>query len=88
MNTNLKSKEEWETRLRDTRDSKGQVLLSAIEWNQDIIKQIQLNAYKAGMTEAAEICWTHKNNALGVGFASQFDCRYSILSARDRKESL
>lgn len=53
-----------------------------------IVKQIQLDAYKAGMIEAAEICKSHTNNACETGFASQFDCQQAILSARDRKESL
>lgn len=66
-------------------------LKSAEEWLQDetiigstwimFIKQIQLNAYKAGMTEAVEIVVTCPELRFG-------DIKQAILAARDKKESL
>lgn len=50
-----------------------------------IVKQIQLDAFKAEMTEAAEICIKYKD----FGDMHPPICtRGAILSARDRKESL
>lgn len=45
----------------------------------NLIKAIQLDAYKAGMTEAAEIVSQHPHTATIQG---------AILSARDKKETL
>lgn len=80
MNPNeLKSAEEWAMQLRDTRDRKGQILLSAVEWNQDIVKQIQLNAIKSGMTKAAEITKQGDGYEHKAGYWSE-----KILDARDK----
>lgn len=46
-----------------------------------IVEQIQINAYKAGMTAAAEIVVTCPELRFG-------DIKQAILSARDKKESL
>ncbi len=70
-NTQLKSAEEWKKEPAFQRQ------------HVDIadIKEIQLNAYKAGMTEAAEI-------ALNINDRHEWPVSRAILSARDKKETL
>lgn len=77
MNPNLKSAEEW----LDTGGVQDVFDIYTFETHEitHAIKQIQLNAYKAGMTEAAEIVSQHPHTATIQG---------AILSARDKKETL
>lgn len=70
--------------------------LGAVSFNEkqdkeyfDLIKQIQLDAYRAGMTEAAEIANYSANGFEGEHYkAAAFQVEESILSARDKKETL
>lgn len=77
MNPNeLKSAEEWKSahpQLKKVSDL--------------MLHLIQLNAYRAGMTEAAEIA--HKGDETYSDFDDgKKQAREDIISARDRKESL
>lgn len=65
---------EWALFHNDPTDSGGLV---------DIIKQIQLNAFRAGMTEAAEITKQGDGYEHKAGYWSE-----KILAARNKKESL
>lgn len=51
---------------------------------EDEFKQIQLDAMKEGMRRSANVCKNHTNNACNVGFASQYDCEQSILTAAEQ----
>lgn len=55
------------------------IICPDFEKDEDLIKQIQLDAYKQGMTDAAEIC------EKGQWEASM---QQAILTARDKKTSL
>lgn len=70
----MKTAEEWD-KLDEFRDIYTEDLLP-------IIKQIQLDAYKAGMSEATEITLLTSNNLTHDEIASL------ILSARDNKTTL
>lgn len=92
MSTTLKSAEEWFNELQ--LDPLGVI---SVTFKQDIqyidfIKQIQLNAYKAGMTEAAYIIIDQANEVWrGAHMNTNSSCgtlRHLILSARDKKETL
>lgn len=57
-----------------------------------LIKQIQLDAYKAGMSEAAEIASEKAIRFDGImpldGFETKKVIVHTILSARDKKETI
>lgn len=80
----MKTAEEWTKQaLKYTGD-----LLTNANYYLTWAKQIQLDAYKAGMTEAAEIT-DNKVASWGIQPSiAAVTLRDEILSARDRKESL
>jgi hypothetical protein len=57
-------------------------------YTDDEIKQIQLDAYKAGMTEASDIVFAHGQKFKSPHQEHFHDAAQAILSARDRKVSL
>lgn len=76
-NTQLKSAEEWYEWLQQQPSVTNELRLAWIE-------QIQLNAFKAGMTEAAEICKSSRHNTKPE--VTHYTCMVDkILSARDKK---
>lgn len=77
MNPNLKSAEDW---LKSW--DRANVDEIDVKLHINILKQIQLNAYKAGMTEAADITALSSNNLTHDEIAGLIEI------ARDRKESL
>lgn len=88
MNPNeLKNAEDWASDLQYVANiSSIAAQKSACMHNLWLIKQIQLNAYKAGMSEAAEIA-----NYSAMGFegdhyiSAATQVEQAILSARDQK---
>lgn len=102
MNKNLKSAEEWSLALlqeheraikqRDTFILTGKSTASHGGSHdtcfKHIVEQIQLNAYKAGMTEAADMTFAHGQKYSGKQQEAFHDATQSIISTRDRKESL
>lgn len=75
----MKTAEEWYG--EQTQEWYGQPAI-------DQIKQIQLDAYKAGMTEAAEISSELPLNNLTTHYQAAQNIKCRILSARDNKKEI
>lgn len=92
MNPNeLKSAEEWlKIQLTDKNPEfdKCKTELKRQALVMQFYKQIQLNAYKAGMTEAAEIFYNDFITKSRFPMRAAFEVKQSIITARDKKESL
>lgn len=80
----MKSVEEW---LKSW--NKANVDKIDVEQHLKILRQIQLDAYKAGMSEAAEIVagFPTTNSTTSQG-ERDLVMKQAILSARDKKETL
>jgi len=80
----MKTAEEWSNELHYV-GSMSSVIAerSMFENNLQLIKQIQFDAFKSGMTEAARIC-----DVIDVDFTTDRGYSQAILSARDKKTSL
>lgn len=82
----MKTAEEWfEENSLKLRDG---TLIPVV--SKETIKQIQLDAYKSGMTEAAEIADKHyeDQNFNAIYRWAGYQINTTILSARDRKKNL
>lgn len=87
MTPNLKSAEELSKIVySDISDDFNKLRMSARWQLTEHIEQIQLNAYKAGMTEAAEIAKREEYPMVQNKIIHR--AAHAILSERDRKESL
>lgn len=75
----------------DITDDNGNIRMSAQNQIETFLERQLLNAYKAGMAEAAEIC---KHQILGLDCEDCASCTAhkndynSIISARDKKTTL
>jgi hypothetical protein len=77
----MKTPEDWKSLITSTEG------LNITSINQ-LIQQIQLEAFKDGMTKASEICRTQDNTKHIHGFASQYVCEDAILIVRDNMKEL
>ena len=82
----MKTTEEWQNRYWKLREGKRDIpkVDGLNQWD-ILVKEIQLDAWKQGMTDAAKLCFNTKDLS---GRAISLDCKHNIEQARDNKESL